>query len=54
MTARALVQFINRPTSELPNLKSQVLKRLLHVVLIGEAKCGLLPVIDLRGIRLSM
>ena len=35
MTARALVQFINRPTSELPNLKSQVLKRLLHVVLIG-------------------
>jgi hypothetical protein len=35
MTAKAIVQFINRPASELPSLKSRMLKRLFDVVLIG-------------------
>jgi hypothetical protein len=35
MTARALMQFITTPASALPSLKCRVLKRLLHIVLIG-------------------
>jgi len=35
MTVRAIVQFINTPASELPSLKSRVLRAILHVVLIG-------------------
>jgi len=35
MTARALLQFINTPASQLPSLKGRALRTILHVVLIG-------------------
>jgi hypothetical protein len=35
MKARALVQFITTPASELPSLKRRMVKRVLDVVLIG-------------------
>ena len=35
MTAKAIVQFINKPASELPSLKARFLRAVLQVVLIG-------------------
>ena len=35
MKAKALVQFITTPASELPSLKRRMVKRVLNVVLIG-------------------
>ncbi len=35
MTARAIVQFINKPASEAASLKGRVLRRLFQAALIG-------------------
>ena len=35
MTAKAIVQFINKPASELPSLKGRVLRTMFQAILIG-------------------
>ncbi len=40
MTAKAIVEFINRPASEAASLKGRVLRRIVQAVLIGVVTIG--------------